>query len=466
MQYTTDSGIIVNDRRHFRADGTFDDPRAWPSNPNVDPPPPDQPGVGPNMSEGFGNQHVMFPDPDAALPDTTIITPPPVMPWTGWPVEWNTPTWGGAVGLQQIVTRVSTVFGCIDMNSSILSTMPPYRMAGRVVVDPLPWMSNPQPEVYNGWTEFFKELLFSYYGAGEAFVWCTGRYADGTVKNFVMLDPSWVDIEMLGQLRRYFLNDIDITEDCLHLRYTSWPGYTHGLGPLAALATNLFGVAAMETYQSNLAIRGGVPWGVLTAPGNLKKEQAENLRAQFVSARMSAMGAPATLSGGVTLQPFNMNPRDMALLELRQFDESRISVLLGVPPLLMALPDNNTMTYKNAEGIYDFHWRAHLKPKAATIMEAFSHWTLPGTQSVELNRDDYVKPPFNERVVGYQTMFNIYDPVTGARAITIDEIREAERLAVLDNAVPVPPSALDPVQGQITPPTAPAALPPGEGSTP
>jgi phage portal protein BeeE len=226
---------------------------------------------------------------------------------------------------------------------------------------------------------------------------------------------------------------------------------------MAALATNLFGVAAMEQYEANLAIRGGIPWGVLTAPGNLNQAQAEEQRMRFVEARMSAMGAPAVLSGGITLTPFNISPRDMALLELRQFDEARISTLLGVPPLLQGLPEGSTsMTYKNAEGIYDFHWRAFLRPKAATIAEAMSNWALPSTQSIEFNRDDYVKPNWTERTAGYQILFNLVDPVTGKRGITVDEIREAERFAVLDDPVP-DPAAVPPPPG----PPPPQALPPG-----
>ena len=156
------------------------------------------------------------------------------------------------------------------------------------------------------------------------------------------------------------------------------------------------------------------------------------------------MGAPAVLSGGVTLNPITINPKEMALLELRQFDEARISTLLSVPPMLLGLPTgDSSMTYRNAEGIYDFHWRAYLRPKAATIMEAISGWALPSTQRIELNRDEYVRPSFSERVVGYQTLFNIMDPATGERAITVDEIRAAERLNGDDTNSGVPDSAPD-----------------------
>jgi len=268
--YVTPSGLVVTDRRHHRSN--WDDPRGWPANPNIDPPPPPE-TVGPNASEGFGNQHVMYPAA-SQLPYTQGIYAPPVMPWSGWPVEWNTPNWGGALGMAEIASRVSIVFGCIDLNSSLLAAMPPYRLMGDEVVDPLPWMRNPEPQVYNSWSEAMKQVATSFWANGEAFIWATSRYADGTVRNWVVLNPLWVDIEMEGQTRSYEMGGVDITADCLHIRYTSWPGVPNGIGPLEALANNLWGVTTLEQYQASLAARGGIPWGVLTAPANLTQDKA------------------------------------------------------------------------------------------------------------------------------------------------------------------------------------------------
>lgn len=429
--WTTETGLVVTDRRYTRADN----PRSWPPNESgagVNDPPST---VGPTSSEGFGNTHVMYPAGEQ-LPQAAAIAPPPVQAWSGWPVEWQTPNWGASIpgGLAGIINRVSTVFGAIDLNSSILSTMPPYRLQGSDVIAGLPWMANPQPEVYNGWIEAMKQVVTSYFN-GEAFLWATRRYLDGvggapgTVRNWVMVNPGWVEVRQTGQLRRYEMGGLDVTDDMLHIRYSSWPGDPHGHGPLEALAYNLFGAAALERYQAGLATRGGIPWGVLTAPGNLSPTQATTMRDNFVAARLSSMGAPAVMSGGVTLAPFTINPKDMALLELRQFDEARISTLLCVPPTLLALPSGEgSLVYRNAEGIYDFHWRAYLRPKAAAIMEAISNWALPVTQRVELNRDEYVRPAFPERITGWSQLFNIHDETTGERGISIDEIRTAERL--------------------------------------
>jgi HK97 family phage portal protein len=421
VSYVTETGLVVTDRRYSRADPL--PPRDNEPNDNVQPPPPVS--VGPNASEGFGNTHVMYPA-GSVVPQA----------WSGWPVEWATPMWGSMVGLNEVLQRVSTVWTCLDLNSSVLASMPPYRTQGDTLIDPLPWMINPQPEVYTDWTEAMKQVVISYQ-LGEAFLWATSRYADRTVKTWVMLNPSWVTIEMSGQLRRYSMMGVDITDDVLHIRYVSWPGDPHGHGALEAAASTLFGAAALERYAANLAVRGGIPWATLTAPGNLDEAQATTLRERFVLARMSAMGAPAVLSGGVKLDALTINPKDMALLELRQFAESRLAVLLGVPPTLVGLPTGDgSLTYRNAEGIYDYHWRSSLRTKAGALMGAISLWALVSTQRIEVNRDEYVRPAFNERTQGYATLFNIYDPETGERAMTIPEIRAAERLDTGGNTKP------------------------------
>ena len=67
-------------------------------------------------------------------------------------------------------------------------------------------------------------------------------------------------------------------------------------------------------------------------------------------------------------------------------------------------------------------------------MSALSNWLLPAGTGVELNRDEYVRPDFNTRVQGYATLFNLVDPITGQRGMTIDEIRALERLSAPSSA--------------------------------
>ena len=101
---------------------------------------------------------------------------------------------------------------------------------------------------------------------------------------------------------------------------------------------------------SNMASAGGIPNAVLVHPQNLNATQAADLQSAWVEARMSNMGIPAVLSGGITFETLQFSPKDMALVELAQLNESRIAVLLGVPPFLVGLPSGgDSMTYSNVQ---------------------------------------------------------------------------------------------------------------------
>lgn len=417
MEYTTSSGLVVHDSRL----------RAFPR--DVDPNSNEAVGsVGPNVPAGYGDEHVMW--------DECGVAPPMVQAWQGWPVEWATPTWGSMAGLGEITRRVSTVFAAISKQAQIISTMPPYRTRNGKVTSQLAWMRNPEPQAYNDWIEAFEQIVFSYLGCGEVFLWATSRFKDsGKIASWVMLNPAWVTVDFVpgsANLRRFTLGGEDITDDVLHIRYASWPGDARGHGPLEAAARAMFGAAALEQYQADLAARGGIPWGVITVPGRLTAEQANDARNQYVTARLGARGAPAVFSGGATLSPLNVSPKDMALLELRQFDEARLAVLLGVPPFLLALPSGaDSLTYQTVEGIYDYHWRSSLRTMAAKLTSAIGRWILPPGEELELNRDEYTRPAFQDRMAGYASLHGIVEVGPDGverRAITIDEIRAAERL--------------------------------------
>ena len=88
----------------------------------------------------------------------------------------------------------------------------------------------------------------------------------------------------------------------------------------------------------------------------------------------------------------------MALLELSQFTDGKIAVLLGVPPFLVGLPaGGDSMTYSNVTSLFDYHWRSGLRPNATSVMAGLSEWLLPRGTTVEVNQDAYVQPGPLER---------------------------------------------------------------------
>lgn len=352
--------------------------------------------------------------------------PPPPSPWSGWPADWAT-AWQTAPG--HLDTLSDVAWACLDLTAGLLATMPPYLVGAAPSLD-AGWIANPDPDIYFGWGEFVKQLAWDFQ-MGEAFVLCTSRYRTGYPARFHVVAPWLVDVDMAAGRRVYTIGGADVTADILHLRYTSRTDCARGVGPLEVGRTRILAADLLSRYGSNFAAAGGVPTSVLTVPGELTAEQADDLRDQWVTARAAQMGLPAVLSGGVSWTPTQVNPADMALVDLLNVNEVRICVLLRVPPTLMALPSGDgSLVYRNAEGIYDYYWRTGLKPRASAMCAALSQWLLPAGTSLEVNRDEFVQPGPLERAqtdAALHAIQEIDDTGTIRYAKTVDEIRLDER---------------------------------------
>ena len=389
--------------------------------------------VGPNVPAGFGDTHVNF-----------SATNPPVeaQAWQGWPVGWDTPNWDG-ISHQKLVSTLGT---CIDLNTRELASFPVYGLKG-VEVTRLPeWSNNPEPEIYSDWVEAAKQVFNCIQSTGEAILWATGRAGlnnDGPVARWVCLNPEFVNIEWAdGEIQYSFQGDTLDPADVVHIKYQSYPMNLRGIGPLQWAARNVISAAALEQMGSDLATRGGIPWGVIKHPRHLNGTEATDLQNRWVASARSRSGAPAILSGGIELQTLTISPKEMALLDMRIFDETRIAAALGVPPYLVGLPQDQSSPYSNVQGIFDYHWRATLRPLSHTVASAISYKWLPRGTVLEFNRDEYVRPGAFERAQTYEILNRIRD-VHDNPAMTVDEIRLGERY------LPNQPTTVEDMQGAI-----------------
>lgn len=358
--------------------------------------------------------------------------PPTIVPsaWSGWPADWWPPVWNGQGHVNNLT---DTAWMCLDLNASVLSTMPPY------LVDAAPslsadWLTNPEPDVYASWEEAAKTMFWDYQAAGEAFLLATARYSTGWPARFHVVPPWTVNVELDRGRRRYRIGDVDVTDDILHIRYQGSVDSARGTGPLEAGGARLVAARVLTRYATTVA--STFPPSILKYGGELGPGKADELKAQWLQARSSGIGEPAVLEEPITWEPVATSPKDMALVELIGFNESRIANLLGVPPFLVGLPSGgDSMTYSNVTSLFDFHWRASLRPKAQAVMSAISGWALPRGTRVEVNRDAYVQPGPLERAQAYQILNAIVDPATGRPVLSVDEIQDKERLS---NSTPAP----------------------------
>ena len=404
------------------------DPLGLPPRVDVAPNPnPPVGSVGPNVpvagdpsaqetaSGGFGAQHVIYP---GANP------PPEAVAWAGWPSEWAVPWDGGGAGIGGLVST-DVVWACVDKNATAVASMPAAATdsAGIPLAQQPSWLVNPQPEIYTHWQEFMRQIWWSYQLTGEVFIGATSRFQDsGYPRTLAMLAPWLVSVDLVGGVRRISIGGEDATDDVLHIRYASWPGDARGHGPLEAARERLLAVKVLMKYGADLAANGGIPWAVLKHKFKLGEGQAQALKAQWISAARSRMGAPAVLDNDIELQQLQTTPKDMALSEMQQFAEARIAILLGVPPFLVGLPNaGDSLTYANVSAIYDSHWRQTLRPHSSYLMAALSAWALPGRTSVDLDADEYIRAAPLDRA-------NTYKILVELGVMTPDEVRAAERL--------------------------------------
>lgn len=362
------------------------------------------PGYAPGDPEGFVY------DPAPPVVNTRFASLRP-SPWSGWPAEWATPEFAN-----QAKPLIDTAWDCLDLNSSILSTMPTYRKRNGVVLDPLPWMQNPDDLVYESWIEFAKSVMWNFQ-LGEAFIYAMARDpSTGYPTRFREIPPYLMKVEMKGaNERRYFFGLMELNpDDVLHIRYKSNPFAARGEGPLDAAGGRVVTAGLLMKLTETIAEQGGVPPYWLETNKVVQRGQAQELLDDWADSRVRNAGRPALLTQGVTAKTVPFSTKEMALLELGQWTESRICVKLRVPPFLMGLPSGgDPMTYSNVTQLFDFHDRSGLRPIAKTVMTALSNWALPRGQYVEIDSDEYTRPGLVERSQAYVNWNQIPGTIDG-----------------------------------------------------
>jgi HK97 family phage portal protein len=377
--------------------------------------------VGPTYRPGDPNQAV-FEDATGPVQNRSVVV---TSPWDGWPAQWATPAWGSSGSTVEQLTDVA--WAALDLNSSVLSAMPVYRIRGGRVLPPTTWMTNPDPDIYTDWSEFAKQLFWDFQAVGEAFVLPMSRAADGWPYTLRVVPPPLMTVEMGGGRRVYKIGTLDVTDEILHIRYKSTTDTPRGCGPLESGRARQVYLSVLARYAAEIA-DGAIPKYVLQTEQPLTRTQAQDLLEQWWESRMMNLGEPwkpAVLSGGVTAKPLQLTPQEMGLSEQAQYNEARIAVLLGVPPFLLGLPTGESMTYSNVSQVFDFHDRRYLKTAATRVMSALSGWALPRGQSAELNRDEYSRPALLERATAYEKL-------SALGALNSQEIRVMERLTDAD----------------------------------
>jgi HK97 family phage portal protein len=346
---------------------------------------------------------------------------------------------------RRTVLSIGAVYRALAIYADLLGTLPVQRLRGTELL-PLPAFVEAPAGIPVGWTDEIGQALWSLLLRGDVYALPTSYDFAGFPATFLVLDPDSVRCEYrhgstvyswpIGNAgERYELVD-PTPDELLHIRWQRPPGSAHGIGILDSQggpAGTLTGVIATERYAAD-AMANPSPPAVLTHPLRLKRSQAEELQAQWSESVARSRTVPAVLSGGITYQPLQLTPRDVELIESRRWNATNVATLFGLPPYMLGGSTGDSLTYSTVEGEAQRLWTMALMPAAVRLERGFGAWT-PRGQRLRFVPDALLRSTTLDR-------YNAHKVALDAGFLTIDEVRDLENRAPLDEPPPPAPPAL------------------------
>ncbi len=163
----------------------------------------------------------------------------------------------------------------------------------------------------------------------------------------------------------------------LHLRLFSPHSDIYGMAPLEAATASIALHTACGAYQQGLLNNSARPSGCLTYEqgGNappLTDSQFSRLRDELTMHYTGAVnaGRPLLLEGGLTWQAMSFSPADLEFTQARHNAARDIASAFGVPPMLLAIPGDNT--YANYQEAMRAFMRYSVVPMAEMVAQALT----------------------------------------------------------------------------------------------
>lgn len=152
---------------------------------------------------------------------------------------------------------------------------------------------------------------------------------------------------------------------------------------------------------------------------NLPAERITKLLESWKAARQSR--STAFLNADIELQQFGHNPRDLQLVEARQYLAAEIARLCNIPAWYLNA-DTGSMTYSNVTQSRRDLIDLSIKPILVAIEQRLSQPDFtPQTQHVRYDLNDFLRGTAEERARVWQILNSI-------GALSVEEIRELEDL--------------------------------------
>ncbi|CFX31375.1 conserved protein of unknown function [Candidatus Filomicrobium marinum] len=209
----------------------------------------------------------------------------------------------------------------------------------------------------------------------------------------------------------------------LHVRLFHPTNDHYGMSPIEAAASAIDIHNEAAKWNKALLDNAARPSGALiyaARDGHLTGEQYDRLKAEFEGGFQGAShaGRPLLLEGGLDWKQLSLSPKEMDFIEAKNAAAREIALALGVPPMLLGIPGDNT--YSNYQEANRSFWRQTVLPMVHRTAKAMSAWLGPSFGGgLELRPDlDQIEALSTEREA-------LWSRVEGASFLTRDEKRAA-----------------------------------------
>ncbi|HXF53399.1 MAG TPA: phage portal protein, partial [Hyphomicrobiaceae bacterium] len=165
----------------------------------------------------------------------------------------------------------------------------------------------------------------------------------------------------------------------LHLKFFHPLNDHYGLSPIEPAAAAIDIHNAASRWNKALLDNSARPSGALvyTTGGHLSAEQFERLKSEIEHTYQGTRnaGRPLLLEGGLDWKAMSLSPQDMDFIEAKHAAAREIALALGVPPMLLGIPGDNT--YSNLQEANRAFWRQSVLPLVARTARALVGWLGP-----------------------------------------------------------------------------------------
>ena len=155
----------------------------------------------------------------------------------------------------------------------------------------------------------------------------------------------------------------------------------YGFPPSKAALMALDTHNAAGRWNKALLDNSARPSGALVyAPkegGNLSDEQFDRLKTELEEGYSGSTraGRPLLLEGGLDWKAMGLTPKDMDFVEAKNSAGRDIALALGVPPMLLGIPGDNT--YANYQEANRAFYRLTVLPMVSRTAKELSAWLAP-----------------------------------------------------------------------------------------